>query len=310
LEDVGLHEGSSQLRAIARSAGLLVALMLAGVAAGVGWQTYTASDALPVPRSLAERLQQPSVSVGPGWTFEASVSNLQALVLVLGVEHTPETPGTVVHILDAWTGDRVALLSFPETDDVYLRLSPSRSQLLASYRTPDDPFYHLTVWSLIDSPPHAMHSMVLPDRTGYATFSDQFVLSRNERFAYYPKRTTAQTSECPRALAVICDRRAVGVVDLDNFSEVQNLAVPGQCYLVQINTYEEDAAAASCGDTTTFLGPLGYIGQPQVLATGRMIIFEPAPVSRTACFLVHHAASTSAVYSLSYSTGLRLLIEV
>jgi hypothetical protein len=45
--------------------------------------------------------------------------------------------------------------------------------------------------------------------------------------------------------------------------------------------------------------PVAYVGYT-----------EPAPVSRTACFLVHHAASTSAVYSLSYSTGLRLLIEV
>jgi alpha-tubulin suppressor-like RCC1 family protein len=39
-------------------------------------------------------------------------------------------------------------------------------------------------------------------------------------------------------------------------------------------------------------------------------IYEPAPVSRTACFLTHHAASQAAVYSRSYSTGLRSAIEV
>ena len=108
----------------------------------------------------------------------------------------------------------------------------------------------LAVFDLDDlSSPSAIIPM--PGRPSYTVYSPYAVLSRDERYLYYPR----VASICPDGGdSAVCDKWSVGIIDLDAGKQVAQAEIGLGCApRIQVDSQVEDAALVTCGNVAMSL---------------------------------------------------------
>jgi len=212
------------------------------------WYHSRSSAVAPVDLTV------PETRSGDTWSTRSYVANLNALELVAAIQ-TEHGRQPTIALLDVHSGRHVATLTFT-AGSLFVRLRDKSHQLLVSEGA------RLLIFSLTSPALELFAEVPLPHRLGYPWFINAMMLSQSERYLYFPQRARADTVECQKPVfnGDLCDRDAVGILDLRTLEYVGSVSIDnGACALLLRQT-GPDGATVQCGSMIQEIGPRGAEG--------------------------------------------------
>ena len=207
----------------------------------------TVDESISASPSQPKLLPSPAHSSGDGWELDVYVSNLEELDLALVAGFKLEGSNRLqLALVDIPSGQTVASGLFGTAPHVRLREDPL--QLLVSDLRTDGAGYRLLIFDLDGQNASLAATLELPERISYHGFANAMVLSGDERYLFVRQITRINKDEpaCPHN-ADLCTRSNIGVIDLNQPTEVTPLILPVSCGSMTLSPFGDQDLMVTCG---------------------------------------------------------------
>ena len=242
-------------------AGIVVLLAVGRVLGVVG--SSTSGESTGVAPAQPQLLPSPVHSSGDGWELDVYVSNLQeldlALVAGLVIEGTPLGARLRLALVDLPSGQTVASGTFGRDPHVRLREDPLQL-LVSNGRESAERGARLLIFDLDGQTIALAATLELPERAGYHSgfATGMMVLSGDGRYLFVNQYTRVDAPGCQAtnyADSGVCTRSNIGVIDLNQPTEVTPVPLPVRCGS-SISAHSATRASSSAvAASRTPLGP-------------------------------------------------------
>ena len=207
----------------------------------------TVDESISASPSQPKLLPSPAHSSGDGWELDVYVSNLEELDLALVAGFKLEGSNRLqLALVDIPSGQTAASGLFGTAPHVRLREDPL--QLLVSDLRTDGAGYRLLIFDLDGQNASLAATLELPERGSYHVFANAMVLSGDERYLFVRQITRINKDEpaCPYN-ADLCTRSNIGVIDLNQPTEVTPLILPVSCGSMTLSPFGDQDLMVTCG---------------------------------------------------------------
>ena len=240
---------------------LLGLLALAGIvvlsAVGTGLKLVGSSssgESTGVAPAQPQLLSSPVHSAGDGWELDVYVSNLQeldlALVAGLVIEGTPVGARLRLALVDLPSGQTVASGKFGRDPHVRLREDPL--QLLVANGRESRSDARLLIFDLDGQNIALAATLELPERASYHSgfATAMMVLSGDGRYLFFNQvMTRVDSPRCEEAFfadSSVCRRANIGIIDLNQPTEVTSVPLPVGCTSSIFGPFGERSLMVGC----------------------------------------------------------------
>ena len=230
----------------------IVVLLAAGTILGVVGSS-TAGEPTGVGPVQPQLLPSPVHSSGDGWELDVYVSNLHeldlALVAGLVIEGTPLGARLRLALVDLPSGQTAASGMFGRDPHVRLREDPL--QLLVSNGREPGSDARLLIFDLEGQDIALAATLELPERAGYHSglATGMMVLSGDGRYLFVNQVTRVDAPGCAAtnyADSEVCTRSNVGVIDLNQPTDVTSVPLPVRCGSSIFSRFGDQSLMVGC----------------------------------------------------------------
>lgn len=234
----------------------LLFMLASALLVAMGVVAWNASS--PEPTGTAGRITPDSVELvqgasGPSWSvsYAAAADSFAAAQFLVNWDSVPP----VVEAIDATTGTVIARLQVAYNPMVIRR--PSAGELLVADmpEAPSASTVRLAPRLLAFDLTNVLqlkYEVSLPDRIPYSVYAPGLGLSTDERYLFYPKRTYREELPACRGGgdAAVCDKHAVGIIDLHNPAAPQAVVeLPQGCGWALYSPVDATSVSATCPES-------------------------------------------------------------